>query len=608
VAIHMFPEPTPPKPERRRSLIEAAWQPSADSPSDRAWSVVDCARTLYRNRIPLFWITGCGILLAMLASSLQAPVYRSSASIQIQGVNDNFLSLRDVYPTAAPSADNAVYIQTQAEMLRQDALIEQVVKKLRLEERPQFRNGTSFRDRLFGGRRLSVAEQVKRHIQIVPVRGSSIVQIVSEAREPRLAADLANTLAQSFIDQSIEARQRSAMQTYLSLSLEGEALRKRIAELEDKLDSSPNLDSATRSYIALKQELDANRKFNENISRRADEARLASAVSQSNLRLVGPAQPPVHPQRPNSLLNLLAGALGGLTIGIGYVMLREQTNAVLRTPSEASAYLSVPELGAIPRARNPRRSWLVPVGAAFGNPLFDQGSLEPFSSGQLSSGQLSSDLSEYFHGTVASILAMSHNGDQPRILLVTSSRPMEGKTTVLSNLGIALAEIGKKVLLIDGDLRRPRLHKIFDQANSWGLSDLLREEDAIEDLPLDALVKRTMVPHLSLLPSGTTADNIFSLLWSGRMARLLPRFRQEFHYVLMDAPPCLEFADARIMGRYAENLLLVIRADYTQRKTAQAAVQRLLLDGIPVMGVIFNFWDPSKSDIYGDAHYRQGIA
>jgi capsular exopolysaccharide synthesis family protein len=172
---------------------------------------------------------------------------------------------------------------------------------------------------------------------------------------------------------------------------------------------------------------------------------------------------------------------------------------------------------------------------------------------------------------------------------------------------VALAEIGNKVLLIDGDMRRPQLHKVFDQVNSWGLSDVLREKNAIEELPLEALVKKTAVPRLSLLPSGTGTDNIFSLLCSGRMARLLPRFRQEFDYVLVDAPPCLEFADARIMARYSERLLLVVRADYTDRKTAQAAVRRLQLDGISVMGVIFNYWDPTHSDVYGYARYHQDL-
>jgi len=87
------------------------------------------------------------------------------------------------------------------------------------------------------------------------------------------------------------------------------------------------------------------------------------------------------------------------------------------------------------------------------------------------------------------------------------------------------------------------------------------------------------------------------------MARLLQRFRREFDYVLVDASPCLEFADARIMARYSEKLLLVVRANYTDKKAAQAAVQRLLLDGIPVMGVILNRWDPADSDIRGNALY-----
>ena len=209
-----------------------------------------------------------------------------------------------------------------------------------------------------------------------------------------------------------------------------------------------------------------------------------------------------------------------------------------------------------------------------------------------------SGLSESFRATLASILSSGRNGHHPRVLVVTSPRPSEGKTIVVSNLGRALAEISNKVLLIDGDMRRPQLHKVFDQANSFGLSDILREKNAIDELPLDVLVKKTAVPHLYLLPSGAGTDNIFGLLYSGRMSGLLPRFREEFDYVLVDAPPCLEFADARIMAQYAEGLLLVVRANQTDKRTAQAAVQRLQLDGIPVMGVILNRWDAARGYRY----------
>jgi receptor protein-tyrosine kinase len=293
----------------------------------------------------------------------------------------------------------------------------------------------------------------------------------------------------------------------------------------------------------------------------------------------------------------MMGMFGGLALAIGYVMLQEQTNSALRAPGEAGAFLTLPELGAIPKAANGKFAPLGFLCGSNGKSHVERASLE----------QPSSGVSESFRSTLASILSTSHNGDHPHILAVTSSRPMEGKTTVVSNLGIALAEIGNKVLLIDADLRRPRLHKVFDQINSWGLSDVLREKNAIEELPLEVLVKKTAVPRLYLLPSGTSTDNIFGLLCSARMARLLPRFREEFDYVLVDAPPCLEFADARIIARYAEKLLLVVRADYTEKKTAQAAVQRLLLDGIPVMGVIFNYWDPTHTDLYGYAGYRQEL-
>jgi receptor protein-tyrosine kinase len=170
---------------------------------------------------------------------------------------------------------------------------------------------------------------------------------------------------------------------------------------------------------------------------------------------------------------------------------------------------------------------------------------------------------------------------------------------VASNLAVALTEISGRVLLIDGDMRRPRLHQVFQKANSWGLSNILLEKNAIEDLPVEALVKKTGIPRLYFLSSGPCADNIFGLLYSARISRLLRRFREEFDYVLIDAPPCLEFADARVTARYADKLLLVVRANWTTRQTAQTAIRRLLMDGIPLMGVILNHCEPDRHGLYG---------
>jgi receptor protein-tyrosine kinase len=140
---------------------------------------------------------------------------------------------------------------------------------------------------------------------------------------------------------------------------------------------------------------------------------------------------------------------------------------------------------------------------------------------------------------------------------------------------------------------------VFDQANGPGLSDALRERNAADDFPLDVLIKKTAVPRLHLLPGGACTDNLFGILHSDRMLRLIARFREEFEYVLVDAPSCQEFADTRNLARCADGLVLVVRANHTDRRTAQAAVQRLECDGISLMGVILNRWDSSRSDIYG---------
>jgi len=397
-------------------------------------------------------------------------------------------------------------------------------------------------------------------------------------------------LAQTFIEQSVQARQRAAQETRDSLSLELEEVRRKLRKSEAELGEYGGGSASPTMYGVLKREVEGSRQFYEAMSRRVDEATVASVVPQSNIRLVGEARPAERPYKPNRLLNLAIGLFGGLVLAVGYVMLREQTSSLLRAPGETGAYLMLPELGAIPKASNRGFGFGGPgfLGASNGRLPVERASLdEPFSS-----------LSESFRATLTSILSANHEGKHPHVFVITSSRPMEGKTTVVSNLGIALTKIGNKVLLIDGDLRRPRLHKVFDQVNSWGLSDVLREKNAIEELPLEVLVKKTAIPHLSLLPSGTCAEDIFGLLCSGRMSRLFHRFRPEFDYVLVDAPPCLEFADTRIMARYAEKLLLVVRADYTDSSTVQAAVQRLLGDGIPVMGIIFNYWDAARRDIY----------
>lgn len=561
---------------------------------------MDCFRALQRHYTTLIYITVICTVAAALVSLMQARMYQSIASVEIQGINDNFLNTGDVFPaTALSGSDWNANVQTQAEILQQDALIERVVRKLRLDERPEYQSGTNAQA-VFASP-LAVRNAIlalKKNLSIVPLRGSRIVQIVCEARQPGLAADIANALAEALIETNIESRQRAAEQTYAALNVQLAVVSHRLVDSENRLadvgrsTAGSSLALRLTSLEELKREVELNRKAFETMSQRLDDARVASSVRQANIRLVSPAQAAEDAYKPNLPFNLALGAISGLILGVGFIMLREQSRPTVRLPGEAAISLALQELGVIPRVKRTSSLGLV----------FNHSGREKDPAGRIAWGELS-QMSESFRATLASLLPPNRRADHPRVLIVTSSWPMEGKTTIVSNLAVSLTEIGKKVLVIDGDMRRPRLHKVFDRANSWGLSDILREQNAIEDLPLDVLVTKTAIPGLSLLPSGASAANITGLLWSGRMARLLPRFREVFDHVLVDAPPCLEFADARIMARYADQLVLVVRANYTDRRAAQAAVRRLSLDEIPVRGVILNCCDPGRTGLYDYADY-----
>ncbi len=542
--------------------------------SSEEWNVAECLRILFLRKTTLLWITGMGALGAALITAGQTPVYQSRASLEIQAFNDNFLNLRDVFPAASLSTETGPYIQTQTELLQQDAVLDAAARTLHVERRPEFQPASKSLGKL------------RKDVRIVAVRNSRIIQIVADARDPVFAAVLANTVAETFIEQGIESRQRAARETYESLRPQVEEARHQLARQEARGVAAPG---AGRRRDSLTGEADENRRFYEAVLQKSNDARMASVVRQTNIRLAGSAVPASRPYKPNLPLNLAIGALGGLVLAIGYVMLQEQNTSRLRAPGEAGSYLALPELGAIPNDG----AW-GPTGAKL---LHRGNGRHPVERVVLE--RQTSRLSESFRCTLASILSAAGSGEDPRILVVSSSRAGEGKTTVVSNLGIALAETGSKVLLIDGDLRRPRLHQIFNQENAWGLSDILRERDSIDNLPLTVLVKPTAISHLSLLPGGSSTEQLFGLLHSGRFAQLLPRFREQFDYVLVDTPPCLEFADARKMARCADGLVLVVRANFTDRRTAQAAVQRLECDGVRVTGVILNRWDASRGDLYG---------
>jgi polysaccharide biosynthesis transport protein len=355
-------------------------------------------------------------------------------------------------------------------------------------------------------------------------------------------------------------------------------------------------------YDTLKRDVDSNRHLYEVMLQRVKEASLASAMRDSNVMVVDRARPPLLPYRPSLPMNSAIGLCSGALFGFGFVLLRERVNRRISAPGDAQVYLDLPELGVIPldetavphqipNGLRPRRPAPVLPGWKSDCPELATWKRKP------------SMVAECARTTLTSILLPNENGEGPQVIVITSPCPGDGKTTVACNLSIAVAEIGRKALLIEGDLRRPRLNSVFGVGNHWGLSDVLRGDGALENVSVSHLVRETEVAGLYLLPGGSCGVTPSNLFYSPRMSTLLKKLRAEFDMILMDAPPMIHLADARVLGHLSDGVVLVIRAGQTTTESALSACQRFAEDGTRVLGTILNSWDPKTTGGYGYGGY-----
>lgn len=355
-------------------------------------------------------------------------------------------------------------------------------------------------------------------------------------------------------------------------------------------------------YNMLQHEVQSDRQLYETLLQRVKEAGFVSAMRSSPVRVVDMAQQPLFPVAPRRVVSAIAGLILGCLCGVFVAFFSDRTDRRLQKPGEASLQLRIRELGVIPAASVDKLSKTnlkqlpVPVKTGSGMKLLTA----PSTTGPSPAGlelvtwfNKGSLMAESYRGVMSSLLFSGSTPGEKMRLLVTSPSVGEGKTTLLSNLGIALAQTKRSVVLIDGDLRRPRLHKVFQLDNSVGLGNVLMGEIDPMTCPLDRIVRATTVPGLYVVPAGTPVDDAASTLFSPHLATLIERLSREFSALLIDSPPMLHLTDARVLARYADGVVLVVRAGATTMDAALNAQQIFEADATPILGTVLNDFDPT---------------
>jgi capsular exopolysaccharide synthesis family protein len=357
-------------------------------------------------------------------------------------------------------------------------------------------------------------------------------------------------------------------------------------------------------YRTLQGEVDSTRQLYEAMLERVKQAELATTMRASNVLIIDAAKAPTRPYSPNLPMNAAVGLFGGVFLGLGLVFFRERIDRRIHAPGQARVYLNVSELGVVAEDDT------APAAQIGGPGLTNPGFVLPSAAyrsdrSDPTTGNRTVTLSADSYATiVTSILLAKHGEDNPRVVVVTSPCQGDGKTTVAANLSLAVVEAGKRVLLIDGDLRRPRVHELFDLSNSHGLSNVLRAHTPLDqNVSIKQIVRETEISDLYILPAGGPIANSASALHSRRMSALLDRMRDEFDMVIVDTPPVLPVADARVLGRLADGIIIVIRAGETTIEDALIARQRFAEDGTRVLGTVLNGWDPKTGRRYGYGGY-----
>jgi len=573
------------------------------------------------------------------------PVYESSTKLLIQKEAPKVINVDEVVSTDYSGRDSYL---TQCKILNSRAVAKKVYEKL-----GGYTPWNKWRGRS-GRKDVSEAEGIEAvmsHVRIKPVLNTELVEIVAEDIDPNKAAKIANTWADSYIDYMMEARfnatqsasgwletkmleakdnlrsaerklqdyrkenkivlgadtankvnmidsllaQKSELEVDLSHKLEYYkdkhpeiiGIRSEIESVNKRIEAEKDTELVYKDkevqYSLLKRDVDTARNMYDSLLKRMSETEVSGQLRTTNVSVIDKAQVPAKPSKPKKKLNFIIAFIIGLLGGGVFALILEELDQRIKTPNDIKALFDMPLLGTI---QLPERK--------------EDGTSAPIEF--VTRDMTNSPIAEGYRSLRTSIL-FSGVQHARKTILVTSSCPQEGKTTTSINLSIVMAQAGERTLLIDADLRRPRIEEVFGIKTEYGFSDLLAGRVSID--AVGKYIFQSGIKNLDIIACGTIPPNPSELLGAENVGTVFKTFLERYDRVIIDSPPVLAATDPVVLSSKVDGVIVVVKSSETEKKALVRVVELINTVGSnQLMGVVLNMAD--KNGISGGYYYYYG--
>lgn len=520
----------------------------------------DVFRKLTKNRHTIITVLFIAVVSAFIYTVKTEPVYQAKSRVMVDRRPPKIVKVEEMI--IPDYTDPTNFFNSQVEILKSRTLASLVYQELGIYE-PGDRRGKPATELnpLTDNQRL---DALLKQVKVSPVRMTQIIDVSVEDPDPKLAARIANTWTQAYV---------------LFSSID--QLLQRRGELEtDLYQRSKYLKEKNPIILGLQSEIEAiDEKIKGERARlsQKDDTNMAHLTwrgDASHVKIIDQAQVPLKPVRPKKALNMALAIILGFFAGGVLVFIFESLDQTIKTTQDLEQAIKMSCLVAIPSFKNKKAPHDVTPEL-------------------IADKSRSSLITESFRHLRTGIV-FSNPDFAKKTLMVTSSSALEGKTTIAVNLATVFAQAGERTILVDADMRSPRLHLIFDTDPFDGLAEIL----AYDKGDVQAFIHKTEIPNLEVLACRAVPPNPSELLGSKKMEEFIAKLARDYDRVIFDAPPILAATDAAILSAKVDATILVVRSGFAHRQAVQSSVKALKAVHARILAVVLNM-----VDFYGQGHH-----